>query len=133
MLDNAIFHHVGIATDSIEKTSQEYINAGYKKTQVVFDPIQNVGITFLEKGGCPLLELVEPNDSTSPVYNILSKVGVSAYHFCYEVADIETSIAWLKRRKYLPLSKPVPAIAFNNRQICFLYHKSVGLIELLEK
>jgi methylmalonyl-CoA/ethylmalonyl-CoA epimerase len=133
MLADADFHHVGVATDSIEKTAQEYIRAGYRKGKIVFDPIQKVKITFLEKCGNPLIELVEPVDETSPVRNILNKVGVSAYHFCYEIADIEDSIRLLKKNKYIPLSKPVPAIAFDHRRICFLYHKNVGLIELLEK
>jgi len=133
MLPNALFHHVGIATESIERTSVFFIEAGYKMTHVIFDPKQNVNISFLEKKGSPLLELVEPVDEKSPVKNILDKVGVSAYHFCYEVENLENSITQLRQKRFILLVKPVEAVAFNGRKICFLYHKETGLIELLEK
>ena len=133
MLVNAIFHHVGIASESIAKTSELFIGAGYRMSEPVFDPLQNVKIAFLEKAGSPLLELVEPVDETSPVRNILNKVGVSAYHFCYEVQNIDDSIAELRKKKFMLLIKPVEAIAFDGRKICFLYHKDAGLIEFLEK
>ena len=133
MLADALFHHVGIATKSIEKTALLYVEAGYRMQPTVFDPRQNVKISFLEKQGSPLLELVEPVDDTSPVCNIINKVGVSAYHFCYEVSNIEESIAQLKEKKFVLLVKPVEAVAFNGRKISFLYHQDTGLIELLEK
>ena len=133
MLPNAIFHHVGIAVESIERTATFFMDAGYKMTIVIFDPKQNVNISFLEKTGSPLLELVEPVDEKSPVRNILNKVGVSAYHFCYEVENLDDSITQLRQKKFMLLVKPVEAVAFNGRKICFLYHKETGLIELLEK
>ncbi|MDR3218569.1 MAG: VOC family protein [Dysgonamonadaceae bacterium] len=133
MLENAIFHHVGIAVKSITDTALLYTEAGYRMLPVVYDPIQNVNISFLEKNGSPLLELVEPVDKTSPVYNILKKVGVSAYHFCYEVVSIQDCITALESKDFRLLQEPVPAVAFNNRKICFLYHIDTGLIELLEK
>jgi methylmalonyl-CoA/ethylmalonyl-CoA epimerase len=133
MITNAVFHHVGIASKSIQSTSLLYTEAGYNATDTVFDPIQNVNIAFLEKAGSPLLELVEPVDKTSPVYNILKKVGVSAYHFCYEVDNLQSAIEVLEEKDFRVLMEPVEAIAFNYRKICFLYHIDAGLIELLEK
>ena len=133
MLPEAKFHHVGIATDSIDKTSVSFIKAGYEMTNIIFDPIQNVYIAFLKKTDSPLLELVEPVDETSPVRNILNKVGVSAYHFCYEVDDLEQSITKLRKQKFMLIIKPVEAVAFNGRKICFLYNTNTGLVELLEK
>lgn len=132
MIENALFHHVGIATTSIHATSLLYVIAGFQKTEVVFDPIQNVNVVFLRKEGCPLLELVEPIDKTSPVHNILKKIGVTAYHFCYEVENLLNSIVQLEEKDFKLLTEPVNAIAFDNRKICFLYHIDVGLIELLE-
>ena len=133
MLSNAIFHHVGIAVESIEKTAALFMEAGYKMTSVIFDPKQNVNISFLEKMDSPLLEMVEPVDENSPVRNILNKSGVSAYHLCYEVENLEDSIIQLRQKKFMLLAKPVVATAFDGRRICFLFHKETGLIELLEK
>ena len=133
MLPNAKFHHVGVATKSIERTSVFFMEAGYEMTQIISDPIQNVHIAFLQKSDAPLLELVEPVDDKSPVRNILNKSGVSAYHFCYEVDNLEDCITQLRQKKFTLLLKPVEAIAFGGRKVCFLYHKDTGLIELLEK
>jgi methylmalonyl-CoA/ethylmalonyl-CoA epimerase len=133
MICNATFHHVAIAVKSIQSTALLYVEAGYWATETIFDPIQNVKVAFLEKVGNPLLELVEPMDKTSPVYNILKKVGVSAYHFCYEVDSLQDAIETLENKEFRVLVEPVEAIAFGNRKICFLYHLDAGLVELLEK
>jgi len=133
MLSNTVFHHIGIAVESIERTAELFIEAGYKMTSVFFDSKQNVNISFLEKAGSPLLELVEPVNEKSPIRNILNKVGVSAYHLCYEVENLEESITQLRKKKFMLLAKSVEAVAFNGRRICFLYHKETGLVELLEK
>jgi methylmalonyl-CoA/ethylmalonyl-CoA epimerase len=95
--------------------------------------MQNVSVAFLEKYGMPRIELVEstpPNNS--PVNKIIEKFGVSPYHICYVVENIESVIKELKKKKFLPLASPVSAAAMNNRKICFLYNKDVGLIELVE-
>ena len=127
------FHHVGIAVHSIDETAKWYVGLGYRLTETIEDPIQNVRIAFLKREDSPLLELVQPVDKTSPVYNILKKVGVSAYHFCYEIADLQKAIEDLESQDFRLLVEPVQAIAFNNRKISFLYHLEIGLIELLEK
>jgi len=134
MLSNFQFHHIGIAVNSIKTTAQYYLDADYSISDTIYDPIQNVFIAFLEKDGMPQIELVESGETSnnSPVSKIIEKSGVSPYHICYEVDNIESSIKELKKKKYLPLANPVNAIAMNNRKICFLYNKDVGLIELVE-
>jgi methylmalonyl-CoA/ethylmalonyl-CoA epimerase len=133
MLPYFVFHHIGIATSDIGKTAQYYLDAGFSMTDVITDPIQKVKITFLTKELTPRIELLEPVCEDSPVTQILAKSGVSPYHICYEVDDIERAINDLKRKRFIPMSKPVKAIALNNRLICFLYNVNVGLIEVLEK
>lgn len=132
MYSNFIFHHIGIATNDIKKTASLYDHFGYIKTIPIIDPIQKVRICFLRKETAPLIELVEPLGTESPVSKIIEKSGVTPYHTCYEVKDIELYIQMLKQHKFVPLFKPVPAIAFNNRLICFLYNKEFGLLELLQ-
>ena len=127
------FHHVGIAVRSIEDSAKWYQAEGYTLSETILDPIQNVSVAFLERADSPRLELVQPVDSASPVNNILKKVGVSAYHSCYEVADIQQKIEELEQQDFRLIVEPVPAVAFQNRRICFLYHIDNGLIELLEK
>jgi len=132
MLHDFIFHHLGIATANIERTSDFYIHAGYTISPIITDQIQDVNICFLTRPASPLIELVSPLSIASPVSKIIQNSGVTPYHTCYEVVDLNKSILLLKQKKFLPLFKPVPAIALENQLICFLYNKDFGLIELLQ-
>ena len=134
MLDNFRFHHIGYVTDSIDNTCKMYINTGYESTMVIEDTIQHVNICFLTKEGFPTIELIEPADEKSSVNKLLKKNGVSPYHICYEVEDINAAFEELiAAHGYTPLFRPVEAIALENRLISYLYHKSIGLIELVNK
>lgn len=127
-----IFHHIGIACHDISRTKAFYLAMGYEEHPVVDDPWQHVRVCFMDQPGAPRLELLEPLDEQSPILRTLKVAGVSPYHFCYEVQDIVTAIASLRKERFLLLSGPVPACALNNRQVAFLYHKNNGLIELVE-
>lgn len=132
MLPNFRFHHIGVATIDIEKTAEIYVNAGYSKTGTIYDPIQNVYICFLQKEGMPMVELLAPKDENSPVCKTLDKNGVTPYHTCYTVDDIDQAVADLRKLSYVALGKPVEACAIHNNKICFLFNKAVGLIELVQ-
>jgi len=132
MLDGFRFHHIGIAVNNIDETAHIYLSAGYERTDTVYDPIQNVYICFLTKKGMPMLELLEPHDVTSPIFKLLQKNGVTPYHVCYEVDSLEDSVGELRKMRYVATSVPVLAVAIDNRRVCFLYHKKIGLIELVE-
>jgi len=127
------FHHIGIAVTNIEKTVAIYGALGFIATEPIIDPVQNVRICFLEKQDTPLYELVEAINETSPVNKTLDKIGVSPYHICYEVDNMDEAINDLRKQRYLLLQTPVPAVALNNRKICFMFHTDVGLIELLSR
>jgi methylmalonyl-CoA/ethylmalonyl-CoA epimerase len=133
MFADFLFHHLGYATKSIEETSIFFLTLGYTKSPTIMDPIQNVNIAFLTKVDSPRIELVEPIDDKSPVMNILGKNGVTPYHVCYEVIDIFQAVSDMKKLRFIPLFKPVPAVALDNRLICYLFNKDTGLIELLDK
>jgi methylmalonyl-CoA/ethylmalonyl-CoA epimerase len=127
-----VFHHIGLATSDIEKSKLAYKVLGYTGEDIIYDPNQRVNLCFLYKKDAPVLELVSPTEESSPVNNILQKNGTMPYHTCYEVVDLEQTISELKLLRYLVVVKPVEAIAFNNRRVCFLFQKHAGLIELLE-
>lgn len=127
------FHHIGIAVKEIEKTAAVYVQGGYNKSTITFDPIQNVNICWLVKDGMPTFELLAPVDEKSPVNKTLEKNGVTPYHTCYIVDDIESAVKELRKQKYIIVSKPEPAVAINNCKVAFLYNKNIGLIELVEE
>lgn len=133
MLKDCTFHHIGYAVNKIDDTAQFYLNAGWNKTETILDPIQKTNIAFLQKDGFPTIELVAPVDDKSPICNILKKNGTSTYHVCYSVENIDEAIIELRKQRYMPLFKPVNAVAIDNHRICYLMHPQVGLIELVEK
>ena len=133
MLPNWTFHHIGIAVPELEPTRLMYISAGYEATEQIYDSLQNVYICFLSKKGMPTIELLAPHDEQSPVVNIIKKNGVTPYHLCYEVDNIEEAITELKKQHYILVRRQEKAVAMGNRNVCFLYHKQIGLIEIVEK
>lgn len=131
MLPYFTFNHIGVACFDIDKTASIYVNAGYERTETIIDPLQNVKVCVLTKNLMPIVELLAPVDEKSPICKILQKSGVSPYHICYNVPNIEQAIADLRDLKYIPVSKPKMSNVFN-RTVCFLFHKEIGLIEIIE-
>lgn len=132
MLESFRFHHIGVAVKSIEKTAQAYELVGFARSKRTFDPIQNVNICWLAREGMPLLELVEPMDGDSPVYQTLGKNEAVSYHTCYEIDNLDFAVEELREMHYVQVSEIEKAPAIHNSRICFLFHKNVGLIELVE-
>lgn len=127
------FHHMGVAVPELAGAIAEYREIfGYSLASGPFnDPIQKVSVCFLARGGEPQIELVAPFGEASPIKRLLSSGG-GAYHFCYEVPDIEKAIADVRARKCLVISGPVRAVAFGNRRIAWFYTPARQLVELLE-
>jgi methylmalonyl-CoA/ethylmalonyl-CoA epimerase len=133
MLNSFHFHHIGYAVHDIMQTATCYLKADWQMSNIQIDVIQNTKIAFLSKDGTPLIELIAPVDENSPVVKTLNKTGVTPYHICYEVENIYEAITELRKQKYILLFNPVDAVALDNRKICYLYNKNVGLIEILNK
>jgi len=127
------FHHIGYAVQDIEITAKMYIEAGWVLSEVYIETIQNSKIAFLSRDKFPLIELVAPIDDTSPIVQTINKSGVTPYHICYEVDDIEEAVEdFWEAGHFIPLFEPVASNAMEDRKICYLYNKDIGLIELVE-
>lgn len=121
-----------MAVKDISATAAIYQAGGYDCSELIYDPIQNVHICWLTKEGMPTVELLAPHDETSPVNKTLEKNGVTPYHTCYIVENIEEACKALRKMKYVIVSKPAEAVAIHNCRVSFLFNKNVGLIELVE-
>lgn len=126
------FHHIGVACRDIAKTSAFYLSMGYQASPVVEDLIQHVRVCFLEKENAPRIELLEPLDQDSPVSRTLATAGVSPYHICYEVTNVDEAIARLRKQRFILVNGPVQAPAMDGHRIAFLFNKNSGLIEIVE-
>lgn len=132
MLSEFKFHHIGVAVNDIEATASVYEQGGYHRSASIFDPVQNVYICWLTRDGYPTVELLAPVDGTSPVCKTLEKNGVTPYHTCWIVPNIEKAALQLRKQRYVMVSKPAEAVAFCGSRVAFFFNKAVGLIELVE-
>jgi methylmalonyl-CoA/ethylmalonyl-CoA epimerase len=129
--------HLGVAVASLEKALPVYRNVlGYRLVSGPFDdPIQRVSVCFIRRDipGDITIELIAPLGDESPIHRTLMKGGSSAYHSCYEVENLDQALEHLSAQGCVIVSKPVPAVAFGNRRIAWLYLPTRQLIEALEK
>jgi methylmalonyl-CoA/ethylmalonyl-CoA epimerase len=129
-----MFHHVGVAVRNIQEAIANYQNLfDYKLISGPFDdPIQNVSVCFLSRGeGDTTIELVAPLGPNSPIDRTLKKGG-GTYHVCYQVQDMNAAMEHLTERGSLLLSGPVPAVAFELREIAWLMTETELLVELVQ-
>jgi len=129
------FHHVGVAVRDLAKAISIYKTLfDYELTSGPFDdPIQNVSVCFLSRGeGDTVIELVAPLGRNSPIDRTLKKGGGGPYHVCYQVPDINDAIAYLTEQGAFLLSGPVPAVAFEMREIAWLMTEVDLLVELVQ-
>ncbi|HKR30010.1 MAG TPA: VOC family protein [Terriglobales bacterium] len=128
-------HHVGYVVASIEESGESFVRSlGAKwNHNIVFDPLQNVRVTFLEggTGADSLVELVEPGGPGSPVSRFLEGGG-GFHHLCYEVERLEEHLGFCKSVGTIVIKSPVPAVAFGGRRIAWAVTKKRLLVEFLE-
>ena len=72
-----------------------------------------------------------PLGPKSPIERTL-KNGGGPYHICYEVPNIESAIAYLTEQGSFLVSGPVPAVAFEMREIAWLMTEADLLVELVQ-
>lgn len=126
-------HHIGYITGNISDTAKTFEVLGYVQQPVFDDAIQKCFICFLKRDeNEPMIELVQPYDDNKSMQKILAKRGVSSYHLCYEVDDIQTVYNQLSETEgWLPIFSPVNAIAFENRKITYFMNADTGFIEFV--
>lgn len=126
--------HIGYAVNDIATTARHYTEAGWMLSDIILEPAQNVKVAFLNKEGFPTIELVMPcGNGKDPVTQVLKRSGVTPYHMCFEVDDIEQAMKDLYEEGFNPLFLPMEAVAMQGRKICYMYSLEVGTIELVER
>lgn len=118
----AVLDHIAIVVRSIKDVCPN--------SEIILDPIQKVSVAFVVLNGLRV-ELLEPASEDSPVSNSLKK-GLKLVHLCFAVPNVEDSIVGCKKFGFRHISGPVPAKAFDDRRIAWVYNDRFGLFELLE-
>ena len=133
-MEQFTFHHIGIAVRDLKSALSAYKNLfGYDLISgPIDDPIQNVSACFLSRGKDDMMvEIVAPLGPNSPIDLILKKGG-GTYHICYQVEDIRAAIEHLVGQGSFLLGDPVPAIAYDMREIAWLMTDVGLLVELVQ-
>lgn len=83
--------------------------------------------------GDALIELLQPNESASPIGKFLAKRGPGIHHVCFAVDDLDATLARC-RQAGVQLIDEVPRIGAEGKRIAFLHPKSTAgvLVELSE-
>lgn len=126
------FHHIGVATTSIEKEFTPYRFLGYVRENATFeDHEQGIKGQFITAPGQPRLELLE-NLEGSATLDVWLKSRVKMYHFAYKTANIEEAIEILNRNKIRVIT-PLKISVYFKKRICFLMLSPGFLLELIEE
>ncbi len=123
------FHHVGIACKDLDE-AKKWVKATHvikEEIGPIADDLQKASFITLRTQDGLLIELIAGEQVT----NIIKR-GVSLYHICYMVADLDQTIAGFVSNGALVISAPKPAALFNGKRVAFL-NTAIGIIELLEE
>lgn len=123
-------HHIGIIVKDLEKNIELYLKFGYKKiSDIVIDQIQNNRVVFFRSSdGSQTIELIEPIDKSSSVYNC--KDGY--HHICYEAEQEEDIILKFKSMRIGKIfTKPIIAPALDNREVVFACLQNGTFVEFI--
>jgi methylmalonyl-CoA/ethylmalonyl-CoA epimerase len=129
-------HHVGFVVSEIKTVIEGFVRSldATWEGKVFQDPLQKVRVTFL-RTACssdPQIELVEPSAEDSPVRQFLQKGG-GLHHLCYEVQDLDAHLGEMRTRGGIIVKPPLPAVAFGNRRIAWVFTQQKLLLEFLEQ
>jgi methylmalonyl-CoA/ethylmalonyl-CoA epimerase len=125
--------HVAIVVDNIDNALSFWRDAlGLEMTHLEEVKEQESIVAFLPAAGSEV-ELVKPTTETSGVAKYLAKRGPGMHHICFEVDDIEETLAQMKARG-VKLINETPTIGAGGKKIAFVHPSSTNgvLVELYQ-
>jgi methylmalonyl-CoA/ethylmalonyl-CoA epimerase len=125
-------HHIGVAVRSLQERVPLYVALGLPVGGGEEVPSENVRVTFLPLGDTRI-ELLEPTSPDSAVARFIAARGEGVHHICFEVDDLEATMAALAAQGFRLVSE-TPRVGARDTQVCFVHPKSTGgvLIELCQ-
>ncbi len=128
-------HHIGYLVKSIKKSLPDFENLGYKaESDIIYDSLRDIDILFLtnNKYRIELVQSKGPNSIVANIIKFLNKEGGRIYHICYCCNDIEITCRNLREKGFIPASEIESAIAIDGHKVCFMFKRTIGIIELVE-
>lgn len=124
--------HLAVTTPVLEKTLQEYLSLpGSRMLRgPAINLTQKVKYAFVSLSEGIVIEILSP-EPNSPILGLVRNGG-GPYHFCYAVENIQTAIEIAISHSAKLVLKPECDVAFDGRQIAFMFHEAHGIFELVE-
>jgi methylmalonyl-CoA/ethylmalonyl-CoA epimerase len=124
--------HLGIVTDSIERSSRIYQSLGLQPGRLEEVGDQKVKVLFFQVGESRI-ELLEPTHPDSPISRFLRKRGEGLHHIALKVDNLELTLQELKQQGFRLVDEQ-PREGAEGKRIAFLHPQSTGgvLLELCE-
>ncbi len=125
--------HIAVVVPDLDEATKFWVDAlGLSLSHMEYVEDQGVDVAFLPAGDSDI-ELLEPVDPESGVARYLGKKGPGIHHICFEVEDIEETLARLKAAQ-IPLIDQEPTIGTGGKKIAFVHPKGTGgvLVELYQ-
>ncbi|MFQ5706019.1 MAG: methylmalonyl-CoA epimerase [bacterium] len=125
--------HIGIAVADLDPAVQKYSKiTGREPEHKEIVSEQKVATAFFPIGEVRL-ELLQGTQPDSPISRFIEKRGEGFHHICFEVEDLDQSVAALSRLG-LQFIEGVSRKGAGDAQVAFIHPKSTGgiLIELVQ-
>jgi methylmalonyl-CoA/ethylmalonyl-CoA epimerase len=127
-------NHVGMAVPNIDAylAANEVLYRGFRKTESLLNERQRVREVFISDGKTTI-ELLEPVGETSPLNGFLRKNRAGGLiHVCFDCDDIAEAMSTVAKAGGVPITGPVPDVAFEERPIAFMMLAD-QVIELVQR
>ena len=124
-------HHIGFFVKDINKSRRMFQEIGYEMAETYKDNERGIKLCFGYMGD-DMVELVESDSPVSSVEKMKYNGGTRPYHICYEVDDIVEARNTLRKKKFLILND-ISVSTIDGKRIIHLYHKDLGVLELIER
>jgi len=126
-------NHIGIAVENLEAAKKLYCEKlGFKLLEEKRLEDRKVTVAFLEAGSTTI-ELLEGIGEDSPITKFVAKRGQGIHHICYEVEDIEKTIAKYINKGIELIDKEAKPGA-EGKPVAFLHPRSTNgvLLEIMQ-
>ena len=126
-------NHIAVVVPDLDAAMKFWVEAfGLSLERVEQVPREGVAVAFLPVGESEI-ELLQPTDPEGGVARYLEKRGAGLHHLCFEVDDIEATLARLKAAE-IPLINETAVAGGDGKKYAFVHPKGTGgvLVELYE-
>lgn len=123
-------HHIGYVVTNA--SDQQLVHPALHLVAEAVDDIQSAKICLYKNPQNELVELVQPLDEKSPVWNFLQKHPNTIHHYCYEISESEL-LKHAEENHLIKIMGPVPTVIFNNQRVVFYVTRERELVEFILK